>query len=85
MQEFFIDRFQLQYESVSSTALRQLLQEKQLVQEAAIWNSMVNRCEEVMFSPLELNISKDELLKDAEFIMKSIDQSITANATAAKS
>ena len=84
MQDFFIDRFQLQQQSVSSTALRQLLQEKQLVQQAATWNSMVNRCEEVMFSPLGLNISKDELLSDAEFIMKSIDQSITANATVAK-
>lgn len=83
MQEFFIDRFQLQQQSVSSTSLRQLLQEKQLVQEAAIWNSIVNRCEEVMFSPLELNISKDELLKDSEFIMKRIDQMLTANPSAA--
>jgi hypothetical protein len=82
MQEFFIDRFQLQQQSVSSTALRQLLQEKQLVQEAATWNSIVSRCEEVMFSPLELNVSKDDLLKDAEWIMKQVDQSLSVHSAA---
>jgi hypothetical protein len=77
LQQFMIDRFQLQQTRVTSAALIDILKQKQLHHESALWASIVNRCEEAMFSPVELNISKDDLLKDAEMMMKGVDGKIT--------
>jgi hypothetical protein len=75
LQEFFADRFQMQHQIISRTAWRQLLLDKHLVKESELWTSILNRCEDALFSPVELSISKDELLKDAERVMALIDQS----------
>lgn len=76
LQQFMIDRFQLQQSRVTSAALIDVLKQKNLRQESALWASVVNRCEEAMFSPVELNISKDDLLRDANMLMKGVDESI---------
>lgn len=75
LQQFMIDRFDLKQTKVTSAGLIDLLKQKQLYKEAAIWSSIVSRCEEAMFSPVELNISKKELMTDATILMNSIDQS----------
>ncbi|HEX4956976.1 MAG TPA: BatD family protein [Lacibacter sp.] len=77
LQQFMIDRFQLQQTRVTSAALIDILKQKQLHYEASLWASIVNRCEEAMFSPLQLNISKDELLRNAEVLMRSVDEILT--------
>lgn len=77
LQEFMIDRFSLQQVRVNSMALTSVLKQKQLPKEASLWSSIVNRCEEAMFSPVELNISKEELVIDAEALMRGVDETIT--------
>jgi BatD DUF11 like domain len=77
LQEFMIDRFELQQVRVNSVALTGVLKQKQLYKEASLWSSIVNRCEEAMFSPVELNISKEELMKDAEELMRVVDDKLT--------
>ena len=77
LQEFMIDRFALQQVRVNSIALTGVLKQNQLYKEASLWSSIVNRCEEAMFSPVELHISKEELMKDAEELMRSVDKNIT--------
>lgn len=77
VQEFLIDRLQLQQVKVNSIAFADALKQKGFVNEASTWISIVQRCEEAMFSPVELNISKEELLKDAERMMHSIDNKLT--------
>ncbi|MBX9782328.1 MAG: BatD family protein [Chitinophagaceae bacterium] len=73
VQEFLIDRLQLQHTKVNSLAFADALKQRGFVKEAAAWITIVQRCEEVMFSPAELNISKEELLMDAEEMMNNID------------
>jgi hypothetical protein len=77
LQQFMIDRFQLQQTRVTSAGLIDVLKQKQLYSESVLWSSILNRCEEALFSPVELNISKDGLVKDAERLMQAIDQPLT--------
>jgi hypothetical protein len=51
-----------------------VLKQKQLYSESVLWTSIVNRCEEALFSPVELDISKDGLVKDAVELMLLIDK-----------
>lgn len=75
--DFFIERFQLQHTKISTVAISEILRKKGMLQEAEMWNSLINRCEEEIFSPVALNSSKDELLADALALMKAVDEKIT--------
>jgi BatD DUF11 like domain len=74
LQDFLTDRFHLQEQKVNRNTLEQLLKQKYMLQEAVLWSSIANRCEEALFSPVDLNISKDELVKDAEAFMRRVDE-----------
>jgi BatD DUF11 like domain len=76
LQEFFIDRLQLQHQKVNNMGLVDVLKQKNMLQEASLWNSIVNRCEEALFSPIDLRINKDELLTDAEALMNGVDRKV---------
>lgn len=73
LQEFMSDRFELQHMKVNSMVLTGVLKQKQMQSEALLWATIINRCEEAMFSPVELNISKEQLLRDAEEFMNGVD------------
>lgn len=74
--EFFIDRLELHQTKISTAAITDLLRQKAMYKEADQWVSIVNRCEEAVFSPIELDISKDELLQDAALLMQHVDEKL---------
>mgnify|MGYP002789645568 CR=1 FL=1 len=74
--EFFIDRLELHQTKISTAAITDLLRQKAMYKEADQWVSIVNRCEEAVFSPIELDISKDELLQDAALLMEHVDEKL---------
>ncbi len=73
VQDFLVDRLQMSYQKINSSALSSALKQKGWLPEADQWNIIVAKCEGALFSPIEVSESKDELLQDAEEFMQRID------------
>ncbi len=73
VQGFLVDRLQIPSQKENSPALSTILKQKGWLQEAEQWNTIIAKCEGVLFSPMDVNESKDELLQEAEEFMQQID------------
>ena len=57
----------------NTSALHTALKQKGWLQETDQWNEIVGICEGVLFSPVDVSASKEELLQVAEEFMQRID------------
>ena len=73
MQDYMIDRYQLQAQAVNTLFTVSLLKQQQLTDEAEQYQQIMSTCELAVFSPVELNDDREELLHAAQKLLEQIE------------
>lgn len=73
LQDYMIDRFQLQAQTVHTAAAVAILKQQQLTEEADRYQQLMSACEITVFSPLELTDNREELLHAAQKLLQQIE------------
>jgi len=73
LQDYMIDRFQLQAQTVNTAAAVAILKQQQLTEEADRYQQLMSACEITVFSPLELTDNREELLHAAQKLLQQIE------------
>lgn len=73
MQDYMIDRYQLQAQAVNTLFTVSLLKQQQLTDEAEQYQQIMSTCELAVFSPVELNDDREELLHAAQTLLQQIE------------
>lgn len=73
LQDYMIDRFQLQAQMVNTAAAVAILKQQQLTEEADRYQQLMNTCELAVFSPVELMDDREELLLAAKNLLQQIE------------
>lgn len=78
VRDFMADRFQIQPTVKNNDLLVSSMVSNGMHEEALQFAQIVKTCEEVMFSPFEQQINRDELMNNAVSLMNSVDEKQTA-------
>lgn len=73
LQDYMIDRFQLQAQMVNTAAAVAILKQQQLTEEADRYQQLMSVCEITVFSPVELTDNREELLDAANNLLQQIE------------
>lgn len=73
MQDYMIDRYKLQSQAVNTLFTVSLLKQQQLMDEAEQYQQIMSTCELAVFSPVELNDDREELLHAAQKLLQQIE------------
>jgi hypothetical protein len=73
LQDYMIDRFQLQAQTVNTAAAVAILKQQQLMEESDRYQQLMSACEITVFSPLELTDNREELLHAAQKLLQQIE------------
>lgn len=73
LQDYMIDRFQLQAQMVNTAAAVAILKQQQLTEEADRYQQLMSVCEITVFSPVELTDNREELLHAAIKLLQQIE------------
>jgi len=76
LQQFFIDRFNLQVNTNGNKQIIELLKQKQCDDLAAQFQQITADCEMVVFSAVNMNDSKDQLLQQTIQLMTEAEKRI---------
>ncbi len=72
LQDYMIERFQLQAQTVNTAAVA-ILKQQQLTEEADRYQQLMSACEIAVFSPVELTDNREELLHTANNLLQQIE------------
>ncbi|TWI81497.1 oxygen tolerance protein BatD [Lacibacter cauensis] len=73
MQDYMIDRYKLEAQAVNTLSTVSLLKQQQLMDEAEQYQQIMSTCELAVFSPVELNDDREELLHAANNLLQQIE------------
>ena len=76
LQDFFIERLNLQQKPVSNTQIVQALQQKNWTDLATEFQQLSQACELAIFSPIEITDDRDQLMKQSKELMQEVDRRI---------
>jgi BatD DUF11 like domain len=78
VQDFIADRLNINSSVPNNDILISSLEKNEMKDEAVQLEQIIKTCEEVMFSPFELQINRDGIVKEAELLMQMVDTKQTA-------
>ena len=73
IEDYIVDRYQLQSKTINTPFTVSLLQQQQLMDEASRYQHIMSTCELAVFSPVELNDDREELLTAAQKLLQQIE------------
>ena len=73
IEDYIVDRFHLQSQTVNSLFTVSLLKQQHLTDEAERYRQIMSTCELAVFSPVELNDDREELLHAAQKLLQQIE------------
>lgn len=73
IEDFMVDRYKLQSKTINTQFTVSLLQQQQLMDEASLYQHIMSTCELAVFSPVELNDNREELLHAAQKLLQQIE------------
>lgn len=73
IEDFMVDRYQLQSKTINTQFTVSLLQQQQLMDEASRYQHIMSTCELAVFSPVELKDNREELLHAAKKLLQQIE------------
>lgn len=73
IEDYMVDRYQLQSKTINTQFTVSLLQQQQLMDEAGRYQQIMSTCELAVFSPVELNDDREELLHEAQKLLQQIE------------
>lgn len=72
-EDYMVDRYQLQAQTVNTLFTVALLKQQQLMDEAEQYQQIMSTCELAVFSPVELNDDREDLLTAAQQLLQQIE------------
>ncbi len=76
VQDFLIERLDLQTKTISNSQLVSALQQKNWNDLAAQFQQLAQACELAVFSPLELTDDREQLMQQSKELMQEVDRRI---------
>lgn len=77
IENYMVDRYQLQSKTINTQFTVSLLQQQQLMDEANRYQHIMSTCELAVFSPVELNDDRDALLTAAQQLLQQIESKLS--------